>query len=60
MENMANELTDREMYRLKDGIMHQHLTDLITNGMKTEYIAQRYYKMMNISGLDGTKTKGTT
>lgn len=21
---MANELTDREMYRLKDGVMHQH------------------------------------
>lgn len=24
MENMANELTDREMYRLKDGVMHEH------------------------------------
>lgn len=24
MGNMANELTDREMYRLKDGIMHEH------------------------------------
>ena len=24
MGNMANELTDREMYRLKDGVMHQH------------------------------------
>jgi hypothetical protein len=27
MENMANELTDREMYRLKDGIMHEHFKD---------------------------------
>jgi len=24
MDNMANELTDREMYRLKDGVMRQH------------------------------------
>ena len=24
---MANELTDREMYRLKDGIMHEHFKD---------------------------------
>ena len=24
MNNMANELTDREMYRLKDGVMNQH------------------------------------
>lgn len=24
MDNMANKLTDREMYRLKDGILHQH------------------------------------
>ena len=24
MENMANELTDREFYNLKNGIMHQH------------------------------------
>ena len=27
MENMANKLTDREMYRLKDGVMHQHFKD---------------------------------
>lgn len=27
MENVANELTDREMYRLKDGVMHQHFKD---------------------------------
>lgn len=24
MENMANELTDREFYKLKNGIMHEH------------------------------------
>lgn len=24
MENMANELTDKEMYRLKDGVMYKH------------------------------------
>ena len=24
MENVDNVLTDREMYRLKDGVMHQH------------------------------------
>ncbi|MBS6662115.1 hypothetical protein [Prevotella histicola] len=24
MENMANELTDKEMYRLKDGVMYEH------------------------------------
>lgn len=24
MDNMANELTDREMYRLKDGVLRQH------------------------------------
>lgn len=24
MENMANDLTDREFYKLKNGIMHQH------------------------------------
>lgn len=27
MENMANELTDRELYKLKNGIMHQHFKD---------------------------------
>lgn len=27
MDNMANKLTDREMYRLKDGVMHQHFKD---------------------------------
>lgn len=27
MENMANELTDREMYKLKNGIMHEHFKD---------------------------------
>lgn len=27
MENVDNILTDREMYRLKDGIMHQHFKD---------------------------------
>lgn len=24
MENMANKLTDKEMYRLKDGVMYEH------------------------------------
>ena len=24
MENMTNELTDKEMYRLKDGVMYEH------------------------------------
>lgn len=41
MENMANELTDKEMYRLKDGVMYEHFKGFDTNGMKTEYIAQR-------------------
>lgn len=27
MENVDNILTDREMYRLKDGVMHQHFKD---------------------------------
>ena len=27
MENMANELTDREFYKLKNGIMHEHFKD---------------------------------
>lgn len=27
MENMANELIDREFYKLKNGIMHQHFKD---------------------------------
>lgn len=27
MDNMANELIDREFYKLKDGIMHQHFKD---------------------------------
>lgn len=27
MDNMANELTDREFYKLKDGIMYEHFKD---------------------------------
>ena len=27
MENMAHELTDREFYKLKNGIMHEHFKD---------------------------------
>ena len=27
MDNMANELTDREFYKLKNGIMHEHFKD---------------------------------
>ena len=38
MGNMANELTDREMYRLKDGIMHQHF-----NGFNYKWGENRIY-----------------
>lgn len=38
MENMANELTDREMYRLKDGKMHQHF-----NGFNYKWGKNRIY-----------------
>ena len=35
---MANELTDREMYRLKDGVMHQHF-----NGFNYKWGENRIY-----------------
>lgn len=38
MGNMANELTDREMYRLKDGIMHEHF-----NGFNYKWGSNRIY-----------------
>ena len=38
MEIMANELTDREMYRLKDGVMHQHF-----NGFNYKWNENRIY-----------------
>jgi hypothetical protein len=38
MGNMANELTDREMYRLKDGKMHQHF-----NGFNYKWGENRIY-----------------
>jgi hypothetical protein len=38
MDNMANELTDREMYRLKDGKMHQHF-----NGFNYKWGENRIY-----------------
>ena len=38
MENVDNILTDREMYRLKDGIMHQHF-----NGFNYKWGENRIY-----------------
>ena len=38
MDNMANKLIDREMYRLKDGIMHQHF-----NGFNYKWGENRIY-----------------
>ena len=38
MENIDNNLTDREMYRLKDGIMHQHF-----NGFNYKWGENRIY-----------------
>ena len=38
MENVDNILTDREMYRLKDGIMHQHF-----NGFNYKWGKNRIY-----------------
>lgn len=38
MENLDNNLTDREMYRLKDGIMHQHF-----NGFNYKWGENRIY-----------------
>ena len=34
MENMDNELTDREFYNLKNGVMHEHFKDFTYNGVK--------------------------
>ena len=38
MENVDNILTDREMYRLKDGVMHQHF-----NGFNYKWNENRIY-----------------
>lgn len=38
MENIDNNLTDREIYRLKDGIMHQHF-----NGFNYKWGDNRIY-----------------
>lgn len=38
MDNMANELIEKEMYRLEDGIMHQHF-----NGFNYKWGKNRIY-----------------
>ena len=50
MENMDNELTDREFYNLKNGVMHEHFKDFTYKWGENRIYAQRCYKAVNISG----------